>query len=446
MKSILDHLPETALQAQSIDAPETFFEKLTAAQGPLKDWHSKGWDRFLSTPFPSKRDESWRFSKPEVLDINGFVPSPFPGEHLLHLIQARSFHVQTPTAEMIFADGHPIARKALPQSLVDQGVFLGTFAEALNTHPELLANYLQKKFPTLGSEKFAALHQAYAHHATFLYIPKNVKVEGTIALYHWHLAPHAALFPHTWIYAEEGAQAHVMELYGSLDEASPGFICGMAHTEVQEGAIIDRTSLQQWNSQVKGIQMESAWLQASARFHHVSLQLGSRFFRFENQVFLDGPEAEAQLSTLSIAKDEQFLDERSLQVHSAPRTTSDLLYKNALFNESRTVFSGMIIVEPGAQKTDAYQTNRNLVLSETAEAIALPGLEIEANDVKCSHGATTASVDEAQLFYLQSRGISRPAAERLLIQGFFEEVLQRIPLQRDWVQAICQLSLNPEAL
>ncbi len=141
---------------------------------------------------------------------------------------------------------------------------------------------------------------------------------------------------------------------------------------------------------------------------------------------MEGAGGRVQLAALSVTNGEQVIDSRSLQVHTAPNATSDLLYKNALLGESKTIFAGMIVVEPAAQKTDAYQTNRNLLLSKEAEAIALPGLEIEANDVKCSHGATTAPIDETAAFYLQSRGISRPAAEELLVFGFFEEVIERV--------------------
>lgn len=446
MKVTLDYLPNPVRETLSIDSQEAFQECMQTSDSlKLKNWHQEGFEAFLNTAYPSRRNESWRFSKPDAILPTGYVVYPMPDQGTIDLLTMRSNPIENPTAKIIFADGNLVFQEPLSQQLKEQGVFLGSFEEAFKVIPDVIGKYLQKSSPTLGSEKFAALNQAYSTQALCLYVPKGVHIEGTIAIYHWHLGDHAALFPRMLVIAEEDAKANLLELYGSTDEVSSGYICGMSHTYLGKNACIERTSLQELNLKSKGIQIEAAWLEEASHFHHVSLQMGGETFRFENQVFLEGKEAEAALSTLSIAKKEQFLDERSLQVHSAPGATSDLLYKNALFDTSKTVFSGMIIVEPGAQKTDAYQTNRNLVLSDEAEAIALPGLEIEANDVKCSHGATTASVDEDQIFYLQSRGIPRSVGEKLLIGGFFEEVLERIPFNREWVKNTCESILTHRA-
>ncbi len=158
----------------------------------------------------------------------------------------------------------------------------------------------------------------------------------------------------------------------------------------------------------------------------VALNMGSSYARLENQVNILGAGANVKMYSLTVATGEQEFDQRTLQTHDAPSAVSDLLYKNALFDNARTIFSGMIRVEPDAQFTDAYQTNRNLLMSPKAEAVSLPGLEIEANDVKCSHGATTGQVDDAQLFYLQSRGIPKPVAYKLLVTGFFEEIIEKV--------------------
>ena len=441
MKAILDHLPDPVRQAFSIDTLEAFRECPATPSAALNQWQRQGFEQFLAASYPSRRNESWRFSKPDTLLPTDYILYPRPDEGIADLLEARSSHIENPTASLIFADGNLIRQQPLSNDLLAKGVFLGSFEEAAARYPEILEKHFSQLAPSLGSEKFVALNQAYAAQATLLYVPKGIKIDGTIALYHWHLGDHAALFPRMLVIAEEDSKLNLLELYGSIDEVSSGYICGLSHTHLGKNAIVERTSLQQLNLKSKGIQIEAAWLQEASHFHHVSLQMGGETFRFENQVFLQGSASEAQLSTLSIAKKEQFLDERSLQIHSAPGATSDLLYKNALFDTSRTVFSGMIVVEPGAQKTDAYQTNRNLVLSDEAEAIALPGLEIEANDVKCSHGATTSSVDEDQIFYLQSRGIPRSIGEKLLIGGFFEEVLERIPFNQDWVKSTCEAVL-----
>ena len=158
----------------------------------------------------------------------------------------------------------------------------------------------------------------------------------------------------------------------------------------------------------------------------INAALGARRARLENTVRLEGPEANVNLYGITVATDGQEYDQRTLQIHAAPHAKSDLLFKNALLGKSRTIFSGLIKVEPDAQRTDAYQTNRNLILSPEAEADSLPGLEIEANDVKCSHGATTGQVSPEELFYLQARGIPLKVAQELLTQGFLEEVLSKV--------------------
>jgi Fe-S cluster assembly protein SufD len=163
-----------------------------------------------------------------------------------------------------------------------------------------------------------------------------------------------------------------------------------------------------------------------ARVQSLNLHLGARQARHESLSQLQAPGAFSEMLALTVAEGAQEFDQRTLQLHQAPNTKSDLLYKNALRDKSKTIFSGLIIVDPDAQKTDAYQSNRNLMLSDDAEANSLPGLEIQANDVRCTHGATSSRIDPEQEFYLQTRGIAKSAADELLTFGFFEEVLARL--------------------
>ncbi|HYD84030.1 MAG TPA: SufD family Fe-S cluster assembly protein, partial [Opitutus sp.] len=156
------------------------------------------------------------------------------------------------------------------------------------------------------------------------------------------------------------------------------------------------------------------------------VHLGARQARHESLSQLQAPGGFSEMLAVTVAEDTQEFDQRTLQIHQAPNTKSDLLYKNTLRDKSRTIFSGLIVVDQDAQKTDAYQSNRNLMLSDDAEANSLPGLEIQANDVRCTHGATSSRIDPEQEFYLQSRGIGKAAADELLTFGFFEEVLSRL--------------------
>jgi Fe-S cluster assembly protein SufD len=183
---------------------------------------------------------------------------------------------------------------------------------------------------------------------------------------------------------------------------------------------------QDWSHQALALQSNSTVVRRDASVQSLNLHLGARQARHESHSQLQAPGANSEMLSLTVARDDQEFDQRTLQIHQAPNTRSDLLYKNALLQKARTIFSGLIVVDPDAQKTDAYQSNRNLMLSDEAEANSLPGLEIQANDVRCTHGATTSRIDPEQEFYLQTRGIPKRAADELLTFGFFEEVLNRL--------------------
>jgi Fe-S cluster assembly protein SufD len=169
--------------------------------------------------------------------------------------------------------------------------------------------------------------------------------------------------------------------------------------------------------------LEKVELGQNSHFTNITLQLGSAQTRIESRGNIAGTGAEFNNFSLSLGNDEQLFDQRTIQHHIAPNGRSNLLFKNALLGKSKSVFSGLIKVDPLAQNTDSFQTNRNLLLSKEAEADSLPGLEILANEVKCSHGATTSKIDEQELFYLQSRGISKSIAEKLIVLGFFEDIV-----------------------
>jgi Fe-S cluster assembly protein SufD len=174
------------------------------------------------------------------------------------------------------------------------------------------------------------------------------------------------------------------------------------------------------------MQFNSTVVRRDARVQSLNLHLGAKQARHESLSQLQAPGGFSEMLALTVASGAREFDQRTLQIHQAPNTKSDLLYKNALLDKSRTIFSGLIVVDPDAQKTDAYQSNRNLMLSEDAESNSLPGLEIQANDVRCTHGSTSAPIDADQAFYLKSRGIPEEAANELLIFGFFEDVLSRL--------------------
>jgi Fe-S cluster assembly protein SufD len=227
------------------------------------------------------------------------------------------------------------------------------------------------------------------------------------------------------VIAEENSKVTVVDHFVSAD-ANTHFACGANDLYAAHGARLTYVAAQAWSRNTLSFQFNSTVVRRDARVQSLNLHLGARQARHESLSQLQAPGAFSEMLALTVADGTQEFDQRTLQVHQAPNTKSDLLYKNALRDKAKTIFSGLIIVDPDAQKTDAYQSNRNLMLSDEAEANSLPGLEIQANDVRCTHGATSSRIDPEQEFYLQARGIPKAAADELLTFGFFEEVLNRL--------------------
>ena len=281
----------------------------------------------------------------------------------------------------------------------------------------------------LGSEKLTSLHRALTTGGAFLYVPKGVEINLPFVVYHWASGPRAAVFPHTLVIAEDNSKVTVVEFRQSASDADTHFSSGVNDLYAGPGSRITYISGQRWSRSSLGFQGNETVVQRDARVLSLGVQLGGRQVRTESHSRLQGPGSNSEMLSLAVAHGDQEFDQRTLQSHQAPHTGSNLLYKNALFDQARTIFSGLIVVDPGAQKTDAYQSNSNLLCSPDAEANSLPGLEIQANDVRCTHGATNGKIDDEQMFYLASRGISRPVAEELLVFGFFEEVLDKLENQ-----------------
>ncbi len=376
--------------------------------------------QFAALPMPARTNEGWRFSNIGTLTLDGFAPaSP---ANLKSQISDLKFEAIT---SLTFANNTLASRTALPADLAAKGVIVTTLAEAIVQHPDLLKAHFMAQPQKLGSEKFAALHTAFVTDGSFIYVPKGVEVPAPIVVTHVASGPGAAVFPHTLVVAEENSKVTVVDYFVSAD-ASAHFACGANDLYAGHGAQLTYVAAQNWSPTTLSFQFNSTVVRRDARVQSLNLHLGARQARHESLSQLQAPGAFSEMLALTVAMGSQEFDQRTLQIHQAANTKSDLLYKNALRDTTRTIFSGLIIVDPDAQKTDAYQSNRNLMLSDDAEANSLPGLEIQANDVRCTHGATSSRIDPEQEFYLQSRGIAKAAADELLTFGFFEEVLNRL--------------------
>ncbi len=414
---------------QDFLAPETFdahLIELGSIHSNLFAIKQEGWKRFLSLPMPTRKNECWRFA--EILDLNlqGFHLPEAPSAPNVSDIIARSNYIKEYAGRLIFADNHLIEHTLLSQELSAQGVIIESLDAAWEKYPELLKPYFLQINTQLGGEKFEALHHAYAGSGTFIYVPKGVILEKPIVNYYWMTQENSALFPYTLIVADESSEVNVVDFYLSTHPQFSGFSSSIADTYALKNAQVRRYPIQNFNANVLSFQIDHSIAHRDADVRPIALNLGGKMARMESQIRIEGENSHIQLQSLTVSSENQHFDQRTLQIHSAPHAVSNLLYKNALLNTSKTIFSGLIQVAPEAQKTDAYQTNRNLLLSPEAEAVSLPGLEILANDVKCSHGATSGQLDQSELFYMLSRGITQKQAQTLLIFGFFEEVLSTI--------------------
>jgi Fe-S cluster assembly protein SufD len=373
--------------------------------------------QFAALPMPSRTNEGWRFSSISTLTLEGFAAG--------RVAPGAAVDAPFGAAALTFANNALSSRTALPADLAAKGVIVTTIAEAVVRHADLLKAHFMAQPQKLGSEKFAALHTAFVAEGAFIYVPKGIEVTSPIAVTHLASGPGAAVFPHTLVVAEDNSKVTVVDYFVSAD-AGAHFACGANDLYAGHGAQLTYVAAQNWSPATLSFQFNSTVVRRDARVQSLNLHLGARQARHESLSQLQAPGAFSEMLALTVAEKTQEFDQRTLQIHQAPNTKSDLLYKNALRDTARTIFSGLIVVDPDAQKTDAYQSNRNLMLSDDAEANSLPGLEIQANDVRCTHGATSSRIDPEQEFYLQSRGIAKAAADELLTFGFFEEVLSRL--------------------
>jgi Fe-S cluster assembly protein SufD len=384
----------------------------------------KAWELYQTLPMPKRKDEEWRFANVNALDLNPYQMSvDISSDERAAALKLAGTGMET-LASAVFLNDEELAFSPLPQEWIDQGVIWETLESAWEKHPELLRKHFMANPSKLGSEKFTALHKAFCQAGTVLYVPKGVRLNKPLVVNHAVTGHNSAVFPHTLVIAEENSSAFFVEYFHSLDQ-QPAFACAVNDLIVAPGAQLDYLAVQLWSEQSLSFQLGSTSVQkdSSSKVFHVNI--GGGFARVETHSRLLGSGARSEMLALTVAHDRQEFDQRTLQDHQAPHTWSDLLFKNTLNHRSKTIFKGLIKVEHGAFQTDAYQKNRNLLLHPEAEADSMPGLEIENDDVKCTHGATTGQIDADEMFYMQARGITPGMAKYLIGLGFCEEVLER---------------------
>ncbi len=423
--SDIDPLPaENECHIQSITTFQNHLKEV--APEWIRDLKRSNWERFGELPLPSRGTESWRFAKTDDLSPEGFsLPSRDRGDDLASIPQSTGY-VDDASGEILLGNDRTLKFGEASSSLCEKGLIWMPLDEAFRKHPDLLQDYFLKEAPDLGSEKYQALHAALVGNGTLLYVPPGLEVKLPFLSYNWNAGKGLANFPHTLVIADSNARVDFAEYFQSAPGSGPSFVCAMASVFARSGSRVFYKAVQDWSLNTVSFHLNSVVADRDAEVKTVILNLGSSHTRNEQHTRIVGEGCNVENYSLSVPTGDQEFDQRTLQSHSAPNSRSNLLYKNALGDNSRTIFSGLIKVDKIAQQTDAYQTNRNLLLSNRAEANALPGLEILANDVKCSHGATTGKLDDEQLYYLLTRGIRKPLAQQLLVFGFFEEIIEKI--------------------
>ena len=393
------------------------------------------WDTYERLPMPQRTDEEWRRTDLRALKLDRLVP--FAGLAAQPNGDGSALLAEGGRAGAVVQHDATTAHVELDPDLASQGVIFTDLDTAVREHPDLLKTYFMTEAVPADFGKFEALHAAFWQGGTFLYVPRNVAIELPFRAFAVAHEPGAALFTHTLVVLEQGAEAFVVDAYRSETQERQSFASAVVELILGNDAKLRYVQVQDWGRHVWHFMTERATLANDATLNSLHVTLGSKFSKSSIGAHLRGQNALAEMLGIFFGDGDQFFDHHTWQLHEAPYATSDLEFKGALKGSARSVYSGLIKVEEGAQKTDAYQQNRNLVLSRTARADTIPNLEIRANDVRCTHGATVSQVEEEHLFYLQTRGIERSEAQKLIVEGFFRPVIDRIPVEeiQDFLQA-----------
>jgi Fe-S cluster assembly protein SufD len=367
-------------------------------------------ERYNALPVPDTTEEHWRFT-----DLRGFDPGSYGHDR-----------GQTPAVSV---------PSMLELDVTAEAVVTETGIEITRAPAEIRFEPLTDSHERLGSlvgwqdDKFAAHNAAAWQHGLLVHVPGGLELERPLFVRVTNAIEQGALFWRLLVIAEEGSRFSLVEEYASASPELPGYFNGVTELFVEQAAKLEYVSLQNLSSETWHFASHHARVERDAELDWVSGGFGSKKGKVRIQNDLAGPGATSRVTGAYFADAHQHLDYDTFQEHIAPNTESDFAFKGALRDHATAVWRGMIRVEEDAQKTNAYQECRNLMLSPTTHAVPIPGLEILANDVRCTHGATVSRVDREQLFYLMSRGLPRAEAERLVVRGFFQDVLDRIELE-----------------
>jgi Fe-S cluster assembly protein SufD len=407
--------------------PDSFTAFLDSRPEPrwLVEMRRQAWDAFYDLPMPDRKHEEWARTDIRAFHLEQFhLPEPSAANRAEpHALLAEGVDL---AGQAVTIDSHMV-RAELDPEWAKQGVLFDSLERVACERGELVRSHLSARVVDPQTDKFAALSAAFWSGGTMLYVPRGVVVEHPLHAMSAMTSGGIDL-GRTLVVLEEGAEATLLAETASTEPDAAGLHCGAIELLLAPGSRLRYVNLQNWGKGVWHFAHQKAIVGRDAAIQWTIGALGARLAKVNQHVVMIGEGADVQVNGAMFTEGKQHLSYHTLQHHMAGSCRSDLLYKGALQDQSRLVWRGMIHVDPGAQKSDGYQRDDNLVLSESARADSIPGLEIQADDVRCTHGATVGRVDDELLFYAQTRGLTRREASRMIVLGFFQQVFDRITI------------------
>ena len=384
-------------------------------------------------PWPHKSDDIWRRTDVSLLDpMRGFSPVTPTLLESIHLTDTQLNELARPLGNeqlVVRANGAWVTEQR------PQGIVIEALEKAAQTSPDPIRQAIEADGLTDAEQKLTSLNLAFHHDDLVIRVPENFSGAQPFRLVHlFSIGAKQAVFPMTVITVGAGSSVTLIDEYVSLSgkdsaDAGPHLINGRIELVLEPRASVHYVRLQRWDANAREFLFQRATLAKGASLTMANINLGAALSKAHIVTTFAGPEASAKLYGFVFGHDRQHIDQHTLQDHQAPHTTSDLQVKAALQDESRMIYTGLIRIAKQAQQTNAYQSNHNLLLSRGAQAETIPMLEILADDVQCKHGASIGPIDDEQAFYLMSRGVPREMAERLIVMGFVEPIIQQVPFE-----------------
>ncbi|QDV26286.1 Fe-S cluster assembly protein SufD [Aureliella helgolandensis] len=421
----------TEAQPQSIKFDAEGFEQFLAASSEpswLVQRRRDAWKKFEELAWPDRKQEEWMRSDLRGFKLDNYALASSAAAASLdeaNVPQWLASGIQ-PAGTLQTLNGR-VLHSNLDSKWSERGVLFGDLSSLASEHSEIVEQYLHTVVDP-NQDRFAALHAATWNGGQLLYVPKGVCIDQPLYVAAG-MSDGGSDQGHTLIVIEEGAEATFLYECNSDSPTAKGLHNGAVEIVVKPGGHLRYVNLQDWGRGVWHFAHQRATIDRDATIQWTIAALGTRFSQVGQSVSLVGKGAHSQVNGVLFTQGQQQLTYNTFQHHQAPHCRSDFLYKSALQDKSRTVWRGMIGVDAGAQKTDGYQRNDNLLLSEHARADSIPGLEILADDVRCTHGSTSGKVDEELIFYAQSRGFTRKEAVRMIVTGFFQQIFDRITIE-----------------